>query len=260
MVTLKTSDKIIIIAAVAVIIIAAILIVVYYEPEEEVPTKPPGTEYVFDVIADVGSGTATPDNTDFTVKAPLLGDGSYNGSVAIAKDNLKSVEFTISYTDDKTGLFGFGLLGKSLGLDTLTISITDPDGGVTEEAISGSGNVTIFYSVNPKISLTEIEAETEEEARSLLEEQYYTDWKDEEFEVTATLTIGERFPRVFARLRERLLGRDSFDLEINYEYYTYRVELTEEETKGTALVDQGNYKDDLGLWAMILPMGYGRAT
>jgi len=224
---LKKNDKIIAVVGVIILIVAAIGIIVYTPSEEEQTIQPPEEEKtLFDVtVEEVPVG---PETNTYTFGGGLLLKSASTISeeefFTIARENVKSVEFNISYQDNKVG----GLLGilfkNMVGNDKLDVTITDPDG--TEKVadrISGSGNVVLeFTGINQMIDTSQIEADSESEAIGELESRYVSQWKDQSFSMTATHKVAETF-RPLLRLRERL-DKDSFDVSITYTYYDYHVE------------------------------------
>jgi len=234
---LKKSDKIIAIVAVIILIVAAVGVILYVPSEDEVkPTEEKEKTYTYDVEYRILNTTATPDKTQFVVKDRLDNSGNYVGNVEIPKGNLKSVEFKFSYTDDKRGLFGFGLIGKNfLGTDTLTINIKDSEKNkIGGGEIKGSGNAKITTEENSAMRLDPIEAESKTEAEERLKENLTMyDLEMETYTITVSLDIKEGFIlKFFGWLREKLLGNDQFELTITYYYYDYYLGEPEETDDG----------------------------
>ncbi len=224
---LKKNDKIIAVVGVIILIVAAIGIIIYTPQDDKDQIEPPKEEKtLFNVLYD--EVTVTSETITKTFGGGLLLKSASQISddelFTITRENVKSVEFNITYKDNKVGGL-FGLLFKGMiGNDKLDVKIMDPDG--TEKAapkISGSGNVMVeFIGINQMIDTSPIEAESESEAIEELESRYVSSWKDQSFAMTATHKVSETL-RPLLRLRERL-DKDSFDIDITYTYYDYDVE------------------------------------
>jgi hypothetical protein len=216
---LKKTDKIIAGVAVLVLIVAAIGIIFYTTYEgDDVDDEIDETEIYFEVIceektvpnAESMSCTLSVDKGLIIKKALIPKTKSFEGleCVSIHVDNLKSVEFKITYTDANHG----GLLGKVLksqGYDSLNVKIIDPAGTEHDgEAIvgTGNGNITITIdNINSKINVYEIKADSYDEAETELEKQRL----------------------LLKLLTER--NAESFDVEVTYTYYKYHVEEVEDD-------------------------------
>jgi len=227
---LKKSDKLIAVAAVLVLVIAAIGIIFYTETEdsEEEIESDIQTYCGYEVVYDVKESSATPDNTDYIVKDKLLGaDVMYNGTVDITGRHVKQITFKIDYKDRHAGL-----LLKSAGADTLTISVCGTNMAEQTGMIKGQGNVTFTSSQKSALSLDQIEAKDDFEAREKLDENLSEEQMDYTYTITASLKQGEKF--IFKPIKWLLekIGSDSFQVEITYEYYDYDVELVETEDMG----------------------------
>ena len=215
---LKKSDKLIAIIGVIILIVAAVGIFLYADLEEE---KPPedneGEMKTYEIYYDEISRPATPDNQEYSIKAKLLGKGSYEGVVEISQQNLKSVEIFVEYHDNKAGLlWRFGRV-RFIGADKITISISDSQGNEFKESIKGDGNETITVKTDGEmISLEPIEAEDIMTANEILEQNYIDN--SETYTIHITLKTG-----LWGKIRE-LLGRDHFNLDITYTYYDYYLE------------------------------------
>ena len=240
---LKKSDKIIAIVGVLILVIAAIGIVLYTSTEEVEEKEPEEKLLTFDVYEEVKTGSAERETYKFNKLKLVTKVVSLEEKECfpVSVDNLKSVEFKITYEDDRTGRLLGKILNKVLGLkigkDTLTITIIDPDGTEHKgESIVGSGNTTItFDGINPPIYTEQIEAETDVEAMEELEYLYGTKWKDGVFKIKAELSSKEAIPLLDGRLLEKL-DDDDFTLEITYTYYDYDLEEIEDDDKETVTV------------------------
>ena len=220
---LKKSDKMIAGIAVLVLIIAAVGIILYSEDKDDVILDDgKGKMISYDVNVDALLGSAHPDDENYQVSTKK--NGAYTGVVDIGMQNVKSVTFYVEYNDKFTGIFGFGILGKKIGQDTFTVTISDMEGNeISSDSIKGSGNATItILGVTDMISTAPIEAESKAEAEEMLEERYADNPTNVTYEVTASIKYGEL--RIIKKLRERLFSKDTFILEVTYDYYDYSVE------------------------------------
>lgn len=216
---LKKSDKIIAIIGVIILIVAAVGIFLYADLEEEETTpKDKGEMKIYEIQYDEIMMSAMPDNQDYSIRAKLLGRGSYEGIVEISQENLDSVEIFVEYHDNKAGLlWRFGRI-RAIGADTITISVYDSmENEVGRESIKGDGNRTIpIKSGGSMISLEPIEAEDIMEANEILQERFIPN--QETYTIHISLKTG-----LWGKIRE-LLGKDSFILDITYKYYEYYLE------------------------------------
>ena len=217
---LKKSDKIIAIVGVVILIIAAIGIAVYTSSEgDKKEISPEPEEKIYYVEVDYKSGSLS-SISDFTGK-----NSPYEGTISINKGNLDIITFNLSWVDDKATFLG------SKGLDTLTLEVTDPSGGIHKGSDKSAtktkdGTVVITIDTLNVPCIDSIEAKDFSDAQGQLEQPpYYKDkWKNEEFKIKVSVDIGEI--RILKRLFER--GND-FDLEITYDYYYYELEEPEED-------------------------------
>ena len=243
--TLKKSDKIIALIGVIIIIIAAVGIFFYIDTDE-VELKPKDGEepMIFKVnYTESLPLSATPDNTDYTIKPKLIRTKPYQGTVVITQQNLKSVMFFVEYRDNKAG-FLFGRILPSIGADTITITVNDKDENLVDQVnIKGRGNQTIISDIGTMISMESIEADNEQEARTILEERYV------DYEETYTIKISLK-TGLWMKLRE-LLGKDSFTLQISYTYYEY--DLEEPENNDDEMPPTGNEAGSHTWAPMALP-------
>ncbi len=244
---LKKSDKIIAIIGVIILIVAAVGIFLYADLEEEETT--PGGERemkIYEIHYDEIMRSAMPDNSDYSIKAKLLGRGSYEGVVDISQQNLKSVEVFVEYHDNKAGLlWRFGRI-RAIGADTITITIYDDmENEKGRESIKGDGNVTIpVKSDGDMISLDPIEAEDQMSANDILQQRFIPN--HETYTIHISLKTG-----LWGKIRE-LLGKDSFILDINYKYYDYYLEEKSDEDFDDGLPPTGD-NQGAQTWA---PMAY----
>ncbi len=134
----------------------------------------------------------------------------------ISEENVKSITFNLSWTDDRMTFM------KRMGLDSLTLEVTMPDGiyyfteTSTSAQITGAGTIshTIIKDIIPPD--TPIEAVDEQDAQAQLRDKSYFDdsWTDQDISINVSVQIGEL--RILKKLRDQ--GND-FELKITYEYY-----------------------------------------
>ena len=228
--SLKKSDKIIAIIGVVILIVAAVGIILYSSSvdDEETPEKDKKL-YDFPVLVDEAYLPLTPDNPDFVVSEKTRRvNGSYLGKVMVSSAMLKNIEVSVEYMDGRHGLFGFGIIAKNMGVDTLIVHLLDADG---KEICQGTinnpdgGNITLETSIeSPKINLESIKAEDLDQAKRLLDENL-TMIEDEQIVYQILVEIDEKeIPlRPFAKLLEKL-EKDHFELTITENCYKYSIE------------------------------------
>lgn len=222
---LKKSDKLIAIAAVVVLVIAAVGIIFYTETDDgkDESLLDKETYYTYDVVYDVKESSATPDNTEYIVKDKLFGaDTIYNGTVEINNRHVKQITFKVDYKDNYRGL-----LLKSAGADTLTVTISGSNMAEQTEMIQGEGNVTFFSNQKSALKLSSIEAKDDFEAREKLNENLSLESMKETYTITVSLEQGETF--IFKPIKwmlEKLSG-DIFTVDITYEFYDYSLDMSE---------------------------------
>jgi hypothetical protein len=222
MISLKKNDKIILIVAVVILIIAGVGVAMYQSPSPEVNMPPESVqEKSYEVTWMTRNGSPITID-DFANKK-----AKYEGAIQILETNIKSVTFNLSWVDDRMTLL------KRMGLDTLTLEVTDPNGMTytamnTSARITGKGTISItMYSdfIPPQ---GPIDASTEEVAQSMLMEPPYFDnsWTAKDFSINVSVQIGEL--RILKRIRDK--GND-FELTVTYQYYD--AVLNEDITKNT---------------------------
>jgi len=208
---LKKNDKIVIIVAVVILIFAGVGVAMYQSPQpttnlnSNIPS-----EKSYDVIWTLQNGTLNTISEFAGKKTP------YQGTVRISEDNVKSITFNLSWTDDRMTFM------KRMGLDSLTLEVSMPDGiyyfteTSTSAQITGAGTIshTIIKDIIPPD--TPIEAADEEDAQVKLEDQSYFDdsWTDKDISINVSVQIGEL--RILKKLRDQ--GND-FELKITYQFY-----------------------------------------
>lgn len=208
---LKKNDKIVIIVAVVVLIFAGVGVAMYQSPNPTIDTSSIITsEKSYDVIWTLKNGSLNTISGFAGKKSP------YQGTVMISDVNIKSITFNLSWTDDRMTFM------KRMGLDSMTLEVTMPDGiyyfSETSKSaqVTGEGNIsyTIIKDIIPPD--TPIEAVDEEDAQVQLQDQSYFDesWTDKDISINVSVQIGEL--RILKKLRDQ--GND-FELKITYQYY-----------------------------------------
>lgn len=222
--SLKKSDKMIALIGVIIIIVAAVGIFYYVDTEEEITPEKEDEFTTYDIVP-IDDEEVIMQEISYTFKKGLLlmTKNTFNDPefASFPVENLKSIEFNISYRDRKVGGI-LGILFKNfLGRDKASVIITDPD---EVEYPSGNinGNVVItIENINLMIDTTPIEAMTFSEAEMELESRYGAKWKDENFSIMGTHKVGEKL-RPILRIRERL-DRDTVYITITYTYWQYEL-------------------------------------
>ena len=251
MITLKKNDKLIIIIAVAVIIIAAIGIAAYEPLETNDKESHKSAMNTFTVSWVEKTDYLSSINEYAGKKSP------YEGNISIDKDNLKSINFNLSWKDNKAFLNKFGC-------DILKIEITTPDGTVYDKSLKSDGkkinNIEIpIDNINPMPITEAIKAKNVDEAEQKLKQNYTKDkWKNAEFGIKVTVTVGEK---IGWRLRDK---GNSFDLEIMYKYYDgsliqEEIKETGSDGRNTSADDSENEEYTPPYLSMILRTGSGRS-
>jgi len=213
---LKKVDKIIAVIGVIILIIAGIGIYLYTAQEETKKVVPPPEINSYEIIVNEVNQSVEPDNTDYSIKAGLFRSGTYDGTLQISGYNIKSVEFYVSFADNKVGIINLLGLLKSIGADSFTFLVMDDqENEIDSIYIKGFGNGTIPINIGTKIPDEIIEAKDPAEARAILEEKYVK--SDLTYYLSAQLKTA-----LWGKIRE-LLGSDYFTLQISYTYYTYDI-------------------------------------
>jgi hypothetical protein len=222
MISLKKNDKIILIVAIVILIIAGVGVAMYQSPSPQVnnPSESvKGKSYEVTWMTRNGSPITI---NDFANKK-----AKYEGAIQISETNIKSVTFNLSWVDDRMTLL------KRMGLDTLTLEVSDPNGMTytamnTSVRITGEGTISLTVYSEFMPPQTPIDAKTEEDAQSMLmEEPYFDDsWTNKDFSVNVSVQIGEI--RILKKIRDK--GND-FELQVTYQYYDAII--NEDTTKNT---------------------------
>jgi hypothetical protein len=221
MISLKKNDKIIIFVAVVILVIAGVGLAMYQSPKTS--NIPPSTitgEKNYDVTWTIRNGTLD------TISEFVKKKSQFEGTVMIPEGNVKSITFNLSWTDDHMTFL------KRMGLDSLTLEVTTPDGVTfieTNKSAPITGDGTITYSVAtgiiPPVSLKATDGKT---AQAKLREKPYNDdtWTNKDININVSVQIGEL--RILKKIRDK--GND-FELKITYQYYDGA--LKEDTTKNT---------------------------
>jgi hypothetical protein len=209
--SLKKNDKIVIIVAVVVLVFAGVGVAMYQSPQPiNNLSSSITTEKSYDINWRLQNGSLNTISEFAGKKSP------YQGTVMISEENVKSITFNLSWTDDRMTFM------KRMGLDRLTLEVTMPDGiyyfteTSTSAQITGEGAIshTIVKDIIPPD--TTIEATDEQDAQTKLVDKLYFDdsWTEKGITINVSVQIGEL--RIFKKIRDK--GND-FDLKISYQYY-----------------------------------------
>jgi hypothetical protein len=226
MIALKKNDKLIIIIGVVILAVAVAAIALYQEPltDDDNGIIPNINDKVYEIDWMVQDATLEA-ISDFASKSDV-----YETMVSVPHGNLKSVSFNLTWMDDKTFFLG------RMGLDTIGLEITSPDGEIIAESQKSArgtkdGNIEIIFDNIVPMPSDTVEADSQMDAEDMLDESpYYDDmWEDEEFTIRVSVAVGE----ILGNIRPRDKG-NSFDLEITYDYYyPVTVSSMNDETKNT---------------------------
>jgi len=247
---LKKNDKIILIVGVVILIVAGAGIALYNAPSSDDATADTDDanemEYEYTWTQRTGSKT---------IESPMVSkDSAFEQSYSVdAPDGcvLTQVTVNIDWIDDNT----FGLI-RTKGKDTLTAEVS-LEGKSKEETSEMEGNHSFSYNVNTMPQDGSVDATTESEAKSELDEEFM-DQNSADFDVTLNIETGEPWWRF-------LLNRDNgntVDISVDYTYYTH--ELTEpdnddggDDTKTTGDDDVTVSSHQLGEFYVNLAYGRG---
>ena len=207
---LKKTDKMIAIVGVVILIVAAIGIVLYTSTDKDDNDIEP-EENVFYVTWTEGTGEMSliEGYADKVYSEPFTITGVPAGSI------LTGVNVQLAWEDDCThrGIF-------SKGIDKLTAEIGLTGCEVQTDVTQGSGNNTLFFTINDMPYDETIDAEDISEADQIVYDM--TQGKnDASFDVTITVKTGEKLRRPLKYLKDK--GND-FELHVSYTYYTPMIE------------------------------------
>ena len=222
MISLKKNDKIIVIVAVVILVIAGGVIAMYQSPKTS--SGLPSTitsEKTYVVKWTLRNGTLD------TISEFAGKKSQYQGTAMIPEGNVKSITFNLSWTDDHMTFL------KRMGLDSLTLEVTTPDGVTFMETnksapITGDGTITYTVATGIIPPVSSLKANNEKEAQGKLKGKPFYDasWTDKDISINVSVQIGEL--RIIKKLRDK--GND-FELKITYQYYDGA--LKEDTTKNT---------------------------
>jgi hypothetical protein len=242
--TLKKNDKLIAIIGVIILIVAGIGIVLYagYDTENDVPKTEEKPNKTFEINYMEESHSIDPDDTDYSIRPRLFGQASYIGNIVLEEQNLKSLDVTVEYEDTLCG-FLFGTILNNIGADTITIIVSKDGEEVARDSITGKGTSELHkISIGSIIPMLTIEAEDMEEAIEILEGQYID--YNIKFEIEIMLRTG-----LWKKFRE-ILGKDTFNLDVNYTKYVYDI-INLEDDDGDDFPPTGGYEDGTQTWAAM---------
>lgn len=224
MISLKKNDKIIIIVAIVILVIAGAGVAMYQSPQPQDDFIPSNIDQdSYNVTWIVRNGSAD------TISEYAYKNAPYGDKMQINEGNIKSITFNMTWTDDRMTLL------KRMGLDTLTLDVTTPDGMTytqsnTSARITGAGSITLTLYAGVIPPSEPIEAEDQDDAQSkLMISPYYDDsWTDKDIFINVSVKIGEI--RLLKKIRDKGNG---FDLKITYQYYEGMINLdTTKDTGG----------------------------
>ncbi len=255
MISLKKNDKIIIIVAIVILVIAGAGVAMYQSPQPEEKPFSGMSQKSYNVTWNVSDGRLPDTISEYANK-----NAQYEGTRRILEGNIKSITFNMSWTDDRMTLL------KRMGLDTLTLEVTTPDGMTytqsnTSARITGKGTITLTVNAGIIPPNQPIEAQDEKEAQTkLMTTPYYDDsWTDKDIFINVSVKIGEI--RLLKKIRDKGNG---FDLEITYQYYEGMLNLdTTKNTGGESTSPDENWPDETTepeppYISMIISTGCGR--
>jgi hypothetical protein len=254
MISLKKNDKIIIIVAVVILVIAGVGVAMYQSPKtESILPSTITTENSYDVVWTLKNGSLNAISDFAGKKSP------YGTLIVIPEGNVNSVTFDLSWTDDHMTFF------KRMGLDSLTLEVTMPDGIYfftetnTSAPVTGAGTIskTILKDVIPPDK--SIKADNERDAQSKLS-MYDDSWTDKDIKINVSVQVGEKRFRILKQFFEK--GND-FELKISYQYYDGV--LKQDTTKNTGTDTSSPSEEDPWVeqetppyMSMIISTGCGR--
>ena len=134
---------------------------------------------------------------------------SFQKNISINRQNLKQINFKISWEDDFTSkIFNFGK-------DELTFTIKIEDDIIFSKKSVGSGVLSYnIADINEKPEISEIKADNYSSAKDIISNYFGLNLFNEKFIIKVEVKIKEL--RLLTRLRDK--GND-FSLDITYEYY-----------------------------------------
>ena len=247
MILLRRNDKIIIIVGVFILLAAGVGVALYSPPKVETNSTITTGPTTYPVTWEDRTGTL-PSVSKFATKGQ-----PYSYTFTVNQTNIKTMSFHFTWVDNKALL-------KRFGLDTFTLDVIAPGGKTVSfseksQKRTKAGDFIVNVSgTDSQPSVTTITGNSTGDASARLRAALRKDdsWAGKEFNVTVTVTIGERL------LKFRDKG-NNFDLAINYTYYDFTIG----KTSSTGGDDLGDLPSTNTTWtppymSMILNTGCGR--
>jgi len=249
---LKKNDKIILIAGVAILIIAGIGIAMYTSPNSDEldigDTEPDYYSYTYNWIKNPADIMI--DDSIYVEKS-----SAYNGDITVNSPSgsvITDVIIEIIWEDDYT----HGLL-RTRGEDTLSITITNENGGSKTDSKTGGENLTFqFNSINDMPTPDSILAEDKIDAMNILDGMISGE-NSVYFNIEAIVETGERLFRPLRFIRDK--GND-FQIRVKYNYYIYELEDPIDDFEDDDNITTGNDSEfNIGLGDFYKNLCYGRS-
>ena len=200
---LLKNDKIIISVGIIILLVSAVGIFTWKDTggRKAIPPITP-TEKTYKITW-AEEDITLPTKSEFTSK-----NEPTTLTITLDRDLITSVEFRLTWKDDKAFL---GIFGK----DTLTLKVTSPSGEEKEDSQKAKeGNITLTFSnLNSKPSINEVKADTLSDAENEIQ-KYITSEGKGDWKVEISVKVGEL-------LKFRDKGND-WELEVTYHYYKPR--------------------------------------
>ena len=197
---LLKNDKIIISVGIIILLVSAVGIFTWKDTGERkaIPPITP-TEKTYKITW-AEEDITLPTKSEFTSK-----NEPTTLTIPLDRDLITSVEFRLTWEDDKAFL---GMFGK----DTLTLKVTSPSGEEKEDSQKAKeGNITLTFSgLNSKPSISEVKADTLSDAENEIQ-KYITSEGKGDWKVEISVNVGEL-------LKFRDKGND-WELQVTYHYY-----------------------------------------
>lgn len=234
MISLKKNDKIIIIVAIVILVIAGAGVAMYQSPQPRDDFLPSNIDQdSYNVTWIVRNGSAD------TISEYAYKNAPHQGKMQINEGNIKSITFNMTWTDDRMTLL------KRMGLDTLTLEVTTPDGMTytqsnTSARITGAGTITLTVAgIIPPDQPIEAEDQDDAQTKLMISPYYDNSWTDKDIFINVSVKIGEI--RLLKKIRDKGNG---FDLEITYQYYEGMINLDTTKNTGGETTPPDDYWAD----------------
>jgi len=197
---LLKNDKIVISVGIIILLVSAVGIFTWKDTGERkaIPPITP-TEKTYKITW-AEEDITLPTKSEFTSK-----NEPTTLTIPLDRDLITSVEFRLTWKDDKAFL---GMFGK----DALTLKVTSPSGEEKEDSQKAKeGNITLTFSgLNSKPSISEVKADTLSDAENEIQ-KYITSEGKGDWKVEISVNVGEL-------LKFRDKGND-WELQVTYHYY-----------------------------------------